>query len=643
MKQGSQSQLKDVQDSLDWKSILRGAIILAIAISVFVVILVNRSPNVLRPLSISMRSGFSVSLGLYLAVLYLSFRWKGWLGRLFSLALTLALFAFPLAGLWAVGQTQPTVFNGIVPLFDASDYYSDALRLLAGQDFSVFSARRPLFGGLLAAVLWLSSYNMMTALGILTLLTGLSCYVAAKEIQRTHGIEVAVVTLAILFLYYRYHSGLTMSENLGLPLGALGFALLWRASADRNKFLTWLGLLVVTLALNARAGAFFMLPVLLLWFGWIFRAPIQKFSWTFFALGTSAVILGFVINLVMFRLLATPSGVPFANFSYTLYGLASGGNSWIYVFEAHPELKQLQEPYQSREVYRLAFDLIRHQPNLLIKGAFHNWSMLFSNSWYGAYSFVAEDSRKVGLIAQSGLFLLSALGIFRWIRNPADTLNGLVVVAAAGVFISVPFLPPTDAYRMRPYAVSIIIFGLLPAMGLLFGLEKLRLSHLRDQIQQEGYLPAVSFLAALLIAASTMGALLLKTFGRLPAFQQAACEDGMDLLSVRFDPGTHFSVIRQKEPGLDWMPNFHIGRFKSNSHSLPQSDAIRWTETIEPGESIFASLDYRSMQKVMVVTPTDELPAAGSLWQVCGEWETDPQLDLYKIFYARGDARVIGE
>lgn len=644
MKQRLEAASNLTQHTFDWRSGLIRALAFLAAISIFIVILLNRSPNFLRPLSIAMRNEITVTLGLYLVILYVAFRLKGWLGEALSLVFTLALFAFPLAGLWAVGQTQPSVFNGIVPLFDASDYYSDALRLLAGQDFSVFSARRPLFGGLLAVVLKLSNYNLMAAFGILTLLTGISCFVAAKEIQRTHGAEVAVVMLAILFFYYRYHSGVSMSENLGLPLGTLGFALLWRGTSDLNKSLVWVGLLAMTLALNARAGAFFMLPVLLLWFGWIFRNPGQKFSWSFLVVGASAVVLGFVINLIMFRLLATPSGVPFANFSYTLYGLASGGNSWIHVFETHPELYQLQEPYQSREVYRMAFDLILHQPDLLIKGAFYNWSMLFSNSWYGAYSYVAETNWTLGLFAQWGLFLLGALGIFRWVRNPQDTLNGLVCVAAAGVFLSVPFLPPTDAYRMRPYAVSIVIFGLLPAMGVLFGMEKLKLSLLKNDGLQANYLPAVSVLAAVLVLFSTAGALIVKATGKMPPFPPAACEAGMDLVSLRFDAGTHFNVLRQKAPGLDWMPNFHIGRFRSNSHNMADSSMIMWTDEVEPGKSIFASFDFQSMQKVLILTNTERLPAAGSLWQVCGEWERDPHLaDLYHIFYVRAEPRVSAE
>jgi hypothetical protein len=197
---------------------------------------------------------------------------------------------------------------------------------------------------------------------------------------------------------------------------------------------------------------------------------------------------------------------------------------------------------------------------------------------------------------------------------------------------------------MRPYAVSIVIFGLLPAMGLLFGMEKLKMSPLKNESYGTSYLPAVSVLTALFIVCSTLGATIVKTTGKMPAFPQAACEPGMDLISIRFDPNTHFNVLRQKAPGLDWMPNFHIGRFRSNSHSMADSRMIAWADEVEPDESIFYTLDFQSMQKVLILTSTERLPAAGSLWQVCGEWETDTHLaNLYKIFYVRAEPLASAE
>jgi hypothetical protein len=114
----------------------------------------------------------------------------------------------------------------------------------------------------------------------------------------------------------------------------------------------------------------------------------------------------------------------------------------------------------------------------------------------------------------------------------------------------------------------------------------------------------------------------------------------MDLIYLRFDPGTSFNILRQSQPGLDWMPDFRIGRFRQNAHSLPDVDMIAWAEDLDPLTSVFYALDYGSWEKVLVVARTQLLPPPGALWQVCGEREQDPLLRMYNIFYVREDASL---
>ena len=112
------------------------------------------------------------------------------------------------------------------------------------------------------------------------------------------------------------------------------------------------------------------------------------------------------------------------------------------------------------------------------------------------------------------------------------------------------------------------------------------------------------------------------------------------MISVRFDRGAHFNILREKQPGLDWMPDFHIGRFRFNAHSLPDLNMIAWAEELDPLSSVFYTLNYQTSQKVLVVAPTKLLPRPNSLWQACGEWEEDPLLKSYNIFYAREAASL---
>jgi hypothetical protein len=654
------------------KPLLWQILFLGISAVLFSLILINRSPNLLRPVSMSLRTGFGLVIPLTALILYLAFRTRSAnrVGDLVGMAVTLSLFAMPLAGLWASGQSQSTVLNGLIPLFDAETYYMDALRLMNGSPFSIFSARRPLFGSLLAVVLTLTGRNLMVALAVLTAMTGLACYFTAREIQRTHGAEIAVFILMVLFLFYRAHSGISMSENLGVLLGTLGFGLLWRGASTKSLPYIWIGLLATTLALNARAGAFFMLPLLILWAGWllrenrftqsanaslpritqIFAKPLKNprefvksaargfdfISWKALFVSASAVVLGFALNLALTRLVAVPSGVPFANFSYTLYGLASGGKSWFYVFESHPELSAIREPEQSKRIYQMAFELIRSDPLQTVQGAIFNWKMLFSDSWYNIYSYLGGENWKLAVATRWGMFALCLLGIFAWARNRKDPILSLVLVAALGVFVSVPFLPPTDAYRMRPYAASIVILAALPALGLNFILSQIKRIPPAGKLLDQSLPPASAamltyvgvLLPILLIAPVTIQS----TATPQPA-QAAPCPEKLAPIMVRLDEGTYIHLKKQNAVFLDWMPDFHTGTFRENSHSLADTNMINWATNIEPPRTIFLAINYLTQQGVIAVIPTDLLPETGTLTQFCGQWETDPNLAGYSIFY----------
>ncbi|MFN8413060.1 MAG: hypothetical protein U0Z26_11790 [Anaerolineales bacterium] len=612
--------------------ILWQAICLLTSSFFFIFILLNRSPNFLRPLSMSLRTGFGIIIPITAFVVYFAFRIPGRSGEIISLSLTMSLFAFPLAGLWASGQTQSTVLSGIIPFFDAESYYIDALRLINGSKFSIFSARRPLFPGFLAVLLSLTNHNLMASLAILTAVTGFSCYLMAREFQRTHGAEGAVFTLMILFLFYRAHSGISMTENLGVALGTLGFTLLWQGTSKKNMVYIWVGLLITTLALNARAGAFFILPILIIWFSWALR-DYSRFSWRVAIITTSAVILGFVLNLGATKIIAASSGVPFANFSYTLFGLASGGKSWAYVFQAHPEVLKLQEPEQSRTIYHLAFEAIKKNPLLTIQGAFFNWKMLFSDSWYNMYAYVGGENWRVNNIARLLMYFLCICGIFYGYKNRKDLLSSLAMAAVLGVLISVPFLPPTDAYRMRPYAASIIIFAILPSLGVAFLAKQSKLKFFNQAVVSTN--SSAPLLYSLFLSPVILLGPLFVYFHAIPnTLSTISCSINTEKVLIRLDTGNYVNIKKQNEAFLDWMPNFHIGTFKENAHSLPNNKMIGWADSIEPGTKIFLTLDFSSNQKVLVVLKAKIPDSLNGFTQLCGTFEKDPSLASLKIFNA---------
>lgn len=73
---------------------------LGIAVLVFTLILTSRSPFLLRPISMALRTGFGLSIPLAALVVYAAFRVPGRLGELLALTATMSLFGLGLAGLW---------------------------------------------------------------------------------------------------------------------------------------------------------------------------------------------------------------------------------------------------------------------------------------------------------------------------------------------------------------------------------------------------------------------------------------------------------------------------------------------------------------------------------------------------------------
>jgi len=54
---------------------------------------------------------------------------------------------------------------------------------------------------------------------------------------------------------------------------------------------------------------------------------------------------------------------------------------------------------------------------------------------------------------------------------------------------------------------------------------------------------------------------------------------------------------------------------------------------IEASNTLFYGLDFQSRQPALVIVPTGLLPDPGKLVKFCGQWESDPNLSAYHLFY----------
>lgn len=435
------------------------------------------------------------------------------------------------------------------------------------------------------------------------------------------GVAFSLLAYGLILSNYRFHSGAVRTESLGVAFSVLGMALLWRSAARQQAAWALLGILLMAFALIARAGAFFCLPFLLLWGGWAFCQPGQRFSWRFVLAGLAVILAAFWINQGMINTFGVREALPFGNFSYSLYGLAAGGKSWAEAVKTHPGASK-------REIYALAFELIRKQPGLIVQGAWLNWKMFFSPTNYGWYSFMRGETPLSVAISYGLLTGLCGLGVLAWLRHRVDRFASLLIFASVGVFLSVPFLPPTDAFRVRAYAASIVLLGLLPGLGLHFLLGRFDAPPAAQEVDSL----ALPLFSVALLGLALAGPFILQGVEKWNALPAETCSPGTVSLLVRYDPGTMIHILPQKTQVLEWPPVYKVGNFQRNLHDFPSFALATWAGEIKPGFSLFYALDRRASQTALLVIPTALLPPPPAVLEVCGAWETDPELSQFFVF-----------
>jgi len=573
------------------------------------------------------------------ALLYLAYRPPGWLGTLTSFSATLVLFASQLSGLWLSGKSDWFLLGGLLPTSDASFYYLGALNVLEGTHLSVLASWRPLFNGMLATVLGLAQQNLQVALAIFVLINAIACFFLAREIQRSHGTLAAVLVLSTSFMFYRTFIGTAMTENLGLALGAVGLAVVWRGAVNQQLNLCLLGIFVMTLALNARGGAFSILPALILWGAWSFRGS-SRFSQRFLIGGVSVVLLGFIANSLVFEAIGNPNTIPNANFSFTFYGLMVGGN-WQTIFSDHPELSDnWGDIEKTKRIYGLALEALRANPLLLLGGCLRAWTHFFNGSF--VFSFVQNST--VNVILQ----VLSLVALFKGYRQRQTHIGSLIIASAIGIFVSVPFVPPWDA-GIRSYAATIPVFSFFPAFGLVFLARKIKWYKRLQPPRQQHHPSLLFFFAVSLIVLSVGGPIGTKIATKLwyhhPKLIEISCPVGTEAVYFRNSLGSSIDLVANNAIQETNILSFRLDDFKSELHQYGVryardseiSALTRELANLPPDTTLIGKMDLKSRNILWIIADKKIASKETGIIGVCGRKTSNPELKGahgFLLFYA---------
>lgn len=613
-----------------WFSTSTKGTVLAALPPLFIALAVNALILIVPPPVLITRSLFNFRLDvafLLIAFLALVFSRKGLIWDAISLTVTLVLFSIPVIYKWQTAGFYGYLIGGLLPWSDAAGYYSGAQHLIYDGYLTSWATRRPIFGGFLAVLLSATANNLQVSLAILAILNGLAVFFASREIQKIHGSWIAVTFLIICYWYYCAHAGITASEQLGLCLGALGLAFSVRGIQNESIRKVAFGLLLLTVALNVRAGAFFILPVITLWFG-INYSP--KMGWQKpIALGIFVVALGMLGNLFIAKTIGAPDAPPFSNYSYTLYGLASGNAGWSQVIKDYPDVKE-------GEVFGLALEKIKDNPSLFVIGILRSYRDYFTAS-YSPFSFlsIVNDKRNLGNII---LMALTCAGLVIMLMKRRQAQYSLMLAAFLGILLSVGLVPPRDANFMRVYAATIPFTAYIASIGLGFLEQPLKMVGRTSKINTNEQINSALLLpfSLILLVTCFIGPLIIKISAHPQRTSlSVSCLPAEEAIGFVVGKGSSIKLMNDDSLSESYLSTIRLTDFRNGTASGPYfyPSLMETLLGLGPGQTISVGIYQQNnaglVESGYLVTNREIKPGT---YRICATVSQDAELNGF-FFY----------
>ena len=541
-----------------------------------------------------------LGLGLYHAC----FRFPGKAGWLAGASLTAAFFALLLSRNWSLGLSNANIIGGFIPYKDGFYYYNGAGVLLSGQpipDTGLQGAFRPLFPGLLAALLSATGRNLMAGTAVITLWLSISLFSAAWTAGKEWGALPAAWLMVLMAAFIAPMVGFNLTELPGLAYACLAFTLLMASDLNKNPTDVVIGGMALIMANSIRAGAFFMLPFVVLWAGYRLNTG-KGLSLRYVAVFSAVLFLGLITaNWVFPRLLTAAGAMTNGSFAWMLYGQAVGGAGWQYHYQA----LGTSDP---GVVLDAAVQKILTYPQGFLIGALKSYRDLFSIGQGGIYDLFSVGSQ-IGLTLFWLVCIVFTLaGLYFAIRYWKETGNLLMICMAIGIVLSIPFLPPVDGGN-RFYAGAVpFIYG-LAALGLSF---LLRLKQPTSTESPAGHLPdtiGLRLTSLVLFAINLVAPLMLMCVRQPAEIADQPCPDGQVSYAVALRPGSALDILPEGNTNCGRAPRLCLRQFEKYGLEKNVDDffvkILELARASDTGIRLVAVHDLRTLEYYFFVQPLD--------------------------------------
>lgn len=372
--------------------------------------------------------------------------------RLFGyIALVLGCASLALIRVWLRNDNVNLSIAGFYEVSDASGYVACAYRVLDYGTFDLpWCDRRALYPVMLATLSALVGREWFATLLLQTAFVSLSLFTLVRATSRSLGPLAAAFLFLLLLGYASFHAfPQAMTENAGLAFGLLGTALLLVGTEPQlSKLRIFVGTALLSIGLVARAGPFFILPALFCW------ALIESWrrgrnSWWLIPVVLSGLLVGPAVQVLATMLTGGDLRMLQGNFSYTLYGLATGGRSWGAVLDDYPELRSLlvvDEAAGTKKIYALAIQKLLEGPLPFIHALWQGLRMYTRSPVFPSEQYLSGWS--------SVLWWLGWVAIIVKRRQACHALIGWLNV---GVVLSAPFIVYDGGARVFAAAAGITV------------------------------------------------------------------------------------------------------------------------------------------------------------------------------------------
>jgi len=335
-----------------------------------------------------------------------------------------------------------------------------------------------------------------------------------------------------------------------------------------------LGISVLMLAVSARAGAFFIFPMLALWVGWIFRGE-RRFSWKPAVLTLLGIVAAyFLFNSLYSRLLDIPAGSVFGNVSYALYGQVRGGTGW------HSAIDTLgtREP---SVVYRAAWEFFLQHPLSLLIGVVKSYRDFFWLEDRSIFPYL-DGSYWLDMILWLALLLLMFRGIVRLVKDFHSNVSSLLLAGFMGILLSIPFLPPIDG-GSRFHAGTMAFFIALPAVGI---------SGWHGHVQQQeaagensNDLKFSRFLSVVMLLLVPVAPLMIYRLGDKQSYIVPECPEQQKPFVIDIHSGTYLDLANDRSIHCSALPRLCLGDFDKNNVEKKTDDFYQRLFSMVEGEN----------------------------------------------------------